>query len=148
MQSIQEDQKVKVGVGVMVMKDGKVLLSQRIGSHGSSEFAFPGGHLEYGETFEGCAEREVAEECGDNFKIKNIRFLHLVNVVKRYAPKHYVHIGVAAEWAEGEPTRMEPEKQGEWGWYDPENLPEPMFEMCRLAINILLRKTDGFYHTL
>ena len=42
----------KVGVGVMVFKDGKILLAKRKGSHGAGEYAFPGGHLEFGESFE------------------------------------------------------------------------------------------------
>ncbi|MEK6841001.1 MAG: DNA mismatch repair protein MutT, partial [Nanoarchaeota archaeon] len=34
---------VKVGVGVMIFKNGKILLSKRKGSHGAGEYAFPGG---------------------------------------------------------------------------------------------------------
>jgi 8-oxo-dGTP diphosphatase len=37
----------KIGIGVMVFKDGKVLMARRKGSHGQGEYAFPGGHLEY-----------------------------------------------------------------------------------------------------
>lgn len=77
------DNQDKVGVGVMVLKDGKVLLSKRKGSHGSGEYAFPSGHLEYMEGFEECARRETKEECG--IEIQNIKFLFLANV-DRYAP--------------------------------------------------------------
>ena len=55
----------KVGVGVMVLKDGKVLLTRRKGSHGAGEYSFPGGHLEYMESFEDCARR------GNNGGIRN-----------------------------------------------------------------------------
>ncbi len=51
----------KVGVGVIVVKEGKVLLLQRKNSHGSGTWCFPGGHLEYGESLEECAKREVLE---------------------------------------------------------------------------------------
>ncbi len=126
------EQKTKVGVGVMVFKDGKVLLTKRKGSHGSGEYSFPGGHLEYLESFEECAARETLEECG--VKIKNIKFLYVTNV-KKYAPKHYVHIGITADWESGEPKTLEPTKAEEWKWYDLENLPEPLFEFCKLAFD-------------
>lgn len=121
----------KVGVGIMILKDGKVLLGKRKGSHGEGEYAFPGGHLEYMESFKSCAGREVEEECG--IKIKNIRFQFLANITK-YAPKHYVHVGLIADWRTGKPKNLEPDKCESWGWYSINNLPEPLFEMCRLSI--------------
>ena len=120
----------KVGVGVMLVKDGKVLLSRRKGSHGEGEYAFPGGHLEFGESFEDCARRETREETG--IEVDNIHFQYLANV-KKYGGKHYVHIGLTADWKSGEPKVLEPERSGEWKWYKLDNLPEPMFEMCRLS---------------
>lgn len=118
------DQRPKVGIGVMVMKEGKVLLGKRISSHGTGEYAWPGGHMEHMESFEGCAKREVREETG--IEIKNIRFVRLMNL-KQYAPKHYVDIGLAADWESGEPQVMEPEKCESWAWYAPDALPEPLF---------------------
>ena len=114
----------RVGIGVMIIKDGKILLGKRKGSHGEGEFAFPGGHLEYMESFEDCARREVKEET--NIEIKNVKFLRLSNL-KDYAPKHYVDIGFVAEWESGEPRVMEPEKIDGWSWYDIDNLPTPLF---------------------
>lgn len=116
----------------MILKNGKVLLCERKGSHGEGEWAFPGGHLEYLESFEDCAKRETKEESG--IEIQNVKFQFLANVVK-YNPKHYVHIGVIAEWESGEPRILEPERQGPWGWYGLDNLPKPLFEMCELAID-------------
>ncbi|MDD5606498.1 MAG: NUDIX domain-containing protein [Candidatus Pacebacteria bacterium] len=124
--------KPKVGIGVMIIKNGKVLLGKRKGSHGQGEYAFPGGHLEYKESFKDCAEREVDEECG--IKIKNIRFQFLANVTK-YEPKHYVHIGLLADWQENEPKVLEPEKSESWDWYEIDKIPQPIFEMCKMAID-------------
>ncbi len=114
----------KVGVGVMVMKDGKVLLGKRKGSHGEAQFAWPGGHMEYMESFEDVAKREVKEETG--MEIENVRFLRLYNL-KEYAPKHYVDIGLMADWKSGEPKVMEPEKCEGWDWYALDALPSPLF---------------------
>ena len=114
----------RVGIGVMVFKDGKVLVTKRKGSHGAGEYAWPGGHLEHMESIVDCAKREVMEEAG--IEIENVRFLRLLNF-KEYAPKHYVDIGMVADWKTGEPQVLEPEKAEEWIWCDPENLPEPLF---------------------
>lgn len=122
---------VKVGIGVLIFKDDKILLSKRKGSHGAGEYAFPGGHLEYMEGFEECAKRETKEECG--IEIKNVRFQFLANVTK-YDPKHYVHVGLIADWKSGEPEVLEPDKAESWNWYALDQLPEPLFEMCRLSI--------------
>jgi 8-oxo-dGTP diphosphatase len=119
-----KENRPKVGVGVMVIKDGKILLGKRKGSHGEGEYAAPGGHMEYMESFEECAKREVAEEVG--IEISAIRFLRLLNL-KTYAPKHYVDIGLTAQWVNGEPKLLEPEKCEGWGWYDMDNLPAPLF---------------------
>jgi len=114
----------KVGLGVMILKDGKVLLGKRKGSHGAGEYAWPGGHLEYMESFEDCAKREVQEETG--MEIQNVRFLRLLNL-KEYAPKHYVDIGLIADWKSGEPKVMEENKIEGWDWYSMDSLPKPLF---------------------
>ncbi len=135
-----KEQRPKVGIGIMIVKNGKVLLGKRKGSHGEGEYASPGGHLEYMESFENCAKREIAEECGVN--IKNIRFQFLLNL-KKYAPKHYVHIGLIADWESGEPKTLEPDKSEPWKWYDIEKLPEPIFEACAFAVESY--KTEKIY---
>ena len=116
----------QVGLGLLVIKDDKMLLGKRIGSHGAGEYGGPGGHLENGESFEDCILRELAEEAGTGFKVKNLGFLCLTNLTK-YAPKHYVDIGMVAEWESGEPVVMEPHKLESWDWYETDALPDPLF---------------------
>lgn len=128
---MENTERPKTGVGVMIFKDGKILLARRRGSHGAGEYAFPGGHLEYMESFEDCARRETREECG--IEIENIRFQLLANVT-HYAPRHDIYISVAADWKSGEPSVLEPNKSESWGWYDTDHLPEPMFAFCTLSI--------------
>lgn len=124
------EQRPKVGIGILVLRGNEVLLAKRKNAHGAGQYAFPGGHLEYLESFESCALREIAEECG--VKVKNLRFQYLANI-KVYADTHYTHIGLLADWHEGEPQLLEPHKAENWGWYALESLPEPLFEPCRLA---------------
>lgn len=119
------EERPKVGVGVMILKDGKVLLGKRKNSTAEGEYAFPGGHLEHMESVEECVRREVLEETG--IEIENIRFLRLMNLIK-YAPKHYIDIGMTADWKSGEPQVLEPEKVEGWEWYSLDNLPEPLFD--------------------
>lgn len=126
-----QDQRPKVGVGVMIIKDGKVLLGKRKASHGAGEYAFPGGHLEYMESFEECAKRETREEAG--IEIDNVRFLFLGNL-KSYAPKHYIQVSLCADWKSGEPKVMEPEKMDEWAWYSLDEIPKPHFTMIPNAV--------------
>ncbi|MBI2462973.1 MAG: NUDIX domain-containing protein [Candidatus Spechtbacteria bacterium] len=85
------------------------------------------------ESFEDCAARETREECG--IEIDNIHFQHLSNLTK-YAPKHYVHIAMVAKWKSGEVELLEPEKCESWAWYDLDNIPEPLFETCRVSLEI------------
>ncbi|OGE74175.1 MAG: DNA mismatch repair protein MutT [Candidatus Doudnabacteria bacterium RIFCSPLOWO2_02_FULL_42_9] len=126
-----DENRPKVGIGVMIFKDRMVLMGKRKNAHGSGEYAWPGGHLEYTESFEGCAIREVKEETG--IEIENIRFQFLANI-KKYANKHYCHIGLIADWKSGEPKVLEPDKCEEWNWYEIDKLPTPMFYMCELSV--------------
>ncbi|KAM5567602.1 hypothetical protein ABKV19_015599 [Rosa sericea] len=64
----------KVVVVVCLLRGNKVLLGQRRSSLGDSTFSLPGGHLEFGESFEECATREVKEETGidiDKLRVSN-----------------------------------------------------------------------------
>lgn len=131
----------KVGVGVFILKDGKLLLGKRKNAHGEGQYATPGGHLEYMESFEDCVRREIKEECG--IIVKNIRFQYLYNM-KEYAPKHYVHVEMAADWESGEPQILEPDKIENWQWYDLDNLPTPRFRPIDLALTAYKTGQDYF----
>ncbi len=53
---------VTCGVRVLIINNkDEILLGRRI-DHKDRFFAAPGGHLEYGESFEECAARELYEE--------------------------------------------------------------------------------------
>lgn len=127
------DKRPPVGLGVIVEKDGKILIGKRLSSHGSGTYMLPGGHLEFGETFEECAAREVMEE--SRIIIKNITFACVHNDIAY--DKHYVTIGMHAEWESGDP-KEEVGVSEEWQWMDPRNLPEPMFYHSKRNIDAWL----------
>jgi 8-oxo-dGTP diphosphatase len=118
-------------------KSCKFLLGKRLGSHGAGSYALPGGHLEFGETFEECARREVKEETDLDIDIVDVRFLTATNDFmpdeggargEEWAKgKHYVTIFMTAtvkDLGQGERTgggmpevkTMEPEKCAGWEW--------------------------------
>ncbi|HBR80241.1 TPA: DNA mismatch repair protein MutT [Candidatus Uhrbacteria bacterium] len=115
----------KVGVGVCIIKNGKVLMSKRKNAHGEGCWSFPGGHLEFGESIAGCAVRETGEETG--VTIKNIRDWVYTNDIFEAEDKHYITIYVIADHESGEPQILEPEKCEGWEWFEWENLPSPLF---------------------
>lgn len=115
----------KVGVGVFVVKDSKVLLGKRKNAHGEGSWCLPGGHLEYGEKLEECSKREVLEETGIN--IKDIREGPFTNDIFTEEQKHYITIFMLSNYESGEVKVMEPEKCETWEWFEWENLPENLF---------------------
>jgi len=50
-----------IGVASIVIKDKKVLLGKRKNAHGAGTWAFPGGHLEFNDSIENYAKRELFE---------------------------------------------------------------------------------------
>lgn len=124
----------KVGVGVIVIKEGKVLLGKRKSAHGEGSWAFPGGHLEFNEKLEECAVREVKEETG--ISIKNIRQGTFTNDLFEKEGKHYITLFILSDFASGGVKVMEPERCERWDWFEWDKLPHPLF----LPIQNLLKQ--------
>jgi len=129
----------RVGVGAIVLRDGKVLVGRRIGSHGAGTWALPGGHLEYGETVEACARREVLEESGIAFGAVTLG--PYVSDLFSDIGRHYVTLFVIAQYVSGEPAVLEPAKCTEWQWFAWTELPRPLFAplatLCRSGFDPL-----------
>ena len=123
----------RVGVGVFMLRDGKFLVQQRLGSHGEGTWSLPGGHLEYGETPEDTAHREALEETG--CEIKNVHFAAVTNDFFEAEGKHYITWWVISDWKAGEPRIVEPNKCTSQMWTDFDNLPEPLFLPWRQLLN-------------
>ena len=115
----------KVGVGVIIIKDNKVLLGKRINAHGEGTWSCPGGHLEFNESWEDCATRETMEETG--ITIKNICFGTATNDIFQAEEKHYITIFMLSDYDKGDVKVMEPDKCIKWGWFEWDQLPRPLF---------------------
>ena len=118
------NQKPQVGAAIIITKADKVLLMKRKGPHGQGTWSTPGGHLDFGETLEGCAAREAKEEVGVD--VVEIRFRAVTNDVFDSEGTHYITI-----WMEGsttdEPTIAAEDEVEEIGWYAWDALPSPLF---------------------
>lgn len=134
---MQTTERPGVGVGVIIVKEGRVLLGKRKGSHGQGSWSFPGGHLEFGEPVEDCARREVLEETA--VEIGNLRPGPYTNDIFESEHRHYVTVYVVADHHAGEARVMEPGKCEGWEWFEWGALPRPLF----LPVQNLLRR--GFH---
>ncbi|XP_050401771.1 nucleotide triphosphate diphosphatase NUDT15 [Patella vulgata] len=134
-------QRPKVGVGVIVTHPdhpNRVLLGIRKGSTGEGLYGFPGGHLEFGESWEDCGIRETLEETG--LKLKNVFYatvVNAINVEEQVEKYHYVTLFVQGEVDTSykqEPENLEPNKCLGWKWVDWDNFPPLSKLFCSLRI--------------
>lgn len=127
-----------VGVGAMVVREGKVMLGRRKGSHGAGTFAWCGGGLEFGEALEEAAAREVLQESG--MIVSKVELLCVSNI--REYGRHYVDFEFLVETS-GEPVLKEPDSSEQWHWYPLEDLPRPLFRPVELALDSYKRRRPG-----
>ena len=122
------------------MRDGKVFLARRQGAHGEATWASAGGHLEVGESLEECARREAMEELG--LRVGELRFLCVSNII--VYSKHYVDFEFLGDIGDQEPHLAEPDSFSQSGWFPLDNLPHPLFEAMRYALDSL--RTGQYYY--
>jgi 8-oxo-dGTP diphosphatase len=125
----------RVGLGVLVFNQkNQILLGARKGAHGKSSFAPPGGHLEYGESLEECAIREMLEETG--LSVTNPEFIGITNDFFAAEQKHYVSIFMRVQLPSGQIiTNCEPHKTEEWCWFNVNELPPNLFLPLRQLVS-------------
>lgn len=122
-----------VGFGVMLTRNGKMILGKRhtdpekasslLGGAGS--WTFPGGKLEFGESFEDAVAREVLEETGLRIYSRKLQLISVSNDV--VAKAHFVTLGFLHELVKGEPAVKEPDEITMWDWFPISHPPTPLF---------------------
>jgi 8-oxo-dGTP diphosphatase len=120
-----EPRRPGIGVGMILVRGKRILLSPRLKKYGYGKLALPGGHVEWMESFVETAVREVAEETGIRLSKRRVRDLRVYSEeIHPKLDKHYATFYLIAAMPRGqEPRDMEPKKHGPWGWYDPFDLP-------------------------
>lgn len=143
-----EEKRVNAGLGVVIMKDGKILMGHRndkptdpnLPLHEAGTWTLPMVKLEYGEEFEQAASRAVLHETGlvaRKLRVFCVNNDHLNNA-------HFVTIGIACEDYTGEPETKQPDKIIRWEWFDLEDPPFPIF-MPSAKILLNLRKNKVYF---
>jgi len=94
-----------VGVGVVAIKDGRVLLIRRAKPPRAGRWSLPGGRQRLGETVRETARRELHEEAGVAAEVTAL--LDVVDSITRddagAIAYHYTLVDFLAEWRGGAP---------------------------------------------
>ncbi len=126
-----EGKKIGAGVGIMLLRDGKVLLGKRHEDpekarselSGQGTWTMPDGKLQFQEDFEQAARREVEEETG--IKLNKVRVFCVNN--DKVEGAHFITIGLFSDDFVGEAEAKEPEEITEWRWFPMDELPSPLY---------------------
>ncbi|WP_321447155.1 NUDIX hydrolase [uncultured Cohaesibacter sp.] len=118
-----QKQKPRVAVLSLVVKGRHILLVRRANPPDAGKWGFPGGKVEFGETLEMAAQRELFEETG--IRARADRILTTLEAFSRDQAErlqfHYVMVAVLCEWQEGEPVAGDDALEAEW--YHADDLP-------------------------
>lgn len=105
-----------VGIGVVVVKDGKLALIKRGNDPGRGKWSIPGGLVELGEHIETTVIREAKEETG--LTVQNPTLVDVVDNVEvdgeSMVKYHYVIIDYLVEVVEGEAAAASDAEELRW----------------------------------
>lgn len=131
------DKVIKVGVGVMILDNNKILLGHRSlkrkdtgGIFEPDTWSLPGGKQEYDETVYETAVREIKEET--NLDINNPKVFSVSDDFQ--SDRHFVTIEMITNEYSGTLKIMEPEKEDEWKWFELDNLPNNLYSPSKKFI--------------
>ena len=105
-----------VGVGAVIVNEGKILLEKRKNAPGKGKWSIPGGLVELGESTEQAVIREVKEETG--LEVEEPRLIDVVNNVsldgKGRIKYHYVIVDYTAKVKRGVPKAASDADELKW----------------------------------
>jgi len=104
-----------VGVGAVVVREGRVLLIRRGKEPLRGRWLVPGGTLEWGETLAAAVAREVLEETGVTVEPREL--LAVIDHIDRaggMAGHHFVIVDYLCDWVAGEPRAGSDAEAAAW----------------------------------
>lgn len=125
----------RVGCGVAIFRDRRLLLIRRARPPEAGCWSLPGGKIDLWERTEAAARREIAEELG--VTLGDIELLCVVDLVKPEEDAHWVSPVFLATDFEGEPRLLEPEKHTGLEWFALDALPCPLASSAEEAAAVL-----------
>lgn len=125
----------RLGVGACIVRDGKLLLLQRLRNPEAGHWSIPGGKIDFLEPIEDALRREVAEETG--LTLGPLRLLSVTDHIDPETPQHWVAPTYLAESFKGEPVNIEPHKHGCLDWFALDALPAPLAIAVRTTLPAL-----------
>jgi 8-oxo-dGTP diphosphatase len=114
-----------VGVSCLVMKGDRFLLVKRANVSKSGYWKSPGGYMQFGETPEQTAIREIQEEIG--LTIDDPKFRCITDDVFEDEQKQFITIWMVAHYNGGEPKVTAPDEEAEVQWFNWQSLPSPLY---------------------
>ncbi|UCE10209.1 MAG: NUDIX hydrolase [Candidatus Thorarchaeota archaeon] len=102
----------KPTIDVAVTDGKRVILVKRAKEPFKGKWVFPGGFVDYNETVEDAAVREVLEETGVRVELQEI--LGVYSAPDRDPREHHVNVVFVAKPIEGEPQGGDDAAEAEW----------------------------------
>lgn len=125
----------KVGVGVVVVQDGRLLLVRRSVGPGKGLWALPAGYVDAGEDPRGAAARETFEETGLEVDVGRVVDVYPAAVTGGHRGASFF---LAFEAAVTGGTLAAGDDALDAGFFGPDDLPELAFESTRDAVRRVL----------
>lgn len=137
------DNIIRVWIWSLAIKDGKILYWLRKSKHWNWTYSPPGGHLEYGETIEDCAIRELYEESWLIAKPADVIVFCTLNEIYPNNQKHYINITTLITRFSWSVENKEPEKLEKWEWMSWDDI-KALWNKNFLPIQELIKKYPDF----
>jgi 8-oxo-dGTP diphosphatase len=124
-----------VGVGLAILRDGKLLLYKRMRPPEVGFWNIVGGKVDVLEPSAKAAAREAEEETG--LSIGKIEFVSVTEQIVAADGQHWISLLYKTEDVTGEAQLTEPDKLSDFGWFPLNDLPEPLSAFTKAILPFL-----------